>query len=199
MAKGVFFVVSAPSGAGKSTLIDRIRPMFPDMLYSVSCTTRPRRGNEVDGVHYHFLDKDRFTAMIENHEFLEWKQVHGNMYGSPKEPVMRALAQNRSMILDIDVQGAEEVFAGVPHSVGIFITAPDMRVLEERLRSRGTDSEDTIRIRMANARQELKAVRIFSYRIVNDDLDRAVAELALIIRKESGCNCGGETIRGTSP
>lgn len=165
--------------------------MFPEMLYSVSCTTRPKRGNEVDGVHYHFLDRDRFTAMVESNDFLEWKEVHGNMYGSPKEPVVRALAENKSMILDIDVQGAEEVFAEVPNSVGIFITVPDMDLLEQRLRSRGTDSEDTIRIRLANAGQELKAAHMFSYCIINDDLDRAVAELAVIIRKESGCICGG--------
>jgi len=185
MAKEVLFIISAPSGAGKSTLIDKIRPMFPDMLYSVSCTTRARRGGEKEGVHYYFMDRDRFSNMAANGEFLEWKEVHGNLYGTPAAPVKQALASGRRMILDIDVQGAQEVFAKVTECVVIFIAAPDMKTLKERLRRRGTDSEESIRIRLENAEQEIRLAHLFSHLIINDDLDRSVAELAAIIEKES--------------
>lgn len=185
MGKGMLFVISAPSGAGKSTLIDRIRLVFPDMLYSISCTTRARRGAERDGVDYYFLDRDRFLGMIKNGEFLEWKEVHGNLYGTPTEPVKRALGANLRMILDIDVQGARDVFSKIPESVGIFIAAPDMKTLEERLRRRAADSEESIRVRLKNAEREMTFANIFDYLIVNDDLDRAVAELTGVIEKES--------------
>jgi guanylate kinase len=186
MAKGVLIVMSAPSGAGKSTLIERIRPLFPEMRYSVSCTTRLPRSGEKEGIHYSFLDKERFRAMIEAKEFLEWKEVHGNRYGTPTGPVMDAIHDGRLMILDIDVQGASEVFRRFPDAVGIFIEAPDEHVLEQRLRSRGTDSEESIRTRLQNARQEMQQARLFRYRVVNDDLDRAASEIAGIIHREWG-------------
>ena len=192
MAKGVLFVISAPSGAGKSTIIDRIRPMFPDMLYSVSCTTRPPRRGEQDGVHYFFVDADHFKQMIANDEFLEWKEVHANRYGTPARRVRDALASGRSMILDIDVKGALEVFEKVPESIGIFINAPSLEELEERLRRRKTDSEESIRIRLANAVGETAIGRNFCYQIVNDDLDGAVNELASVIRRESETEVNGK-------
>jgi guanylate kinase len=185
MASGVLFVISAPSGAGKSTIIDRIRPMFPDMLYSVSCTTRHPRAGEQDGVHYFFLDVNRFKQMVADGEFLEWKEVHENMYGTPRQPIRDALEAGRSMILDIDVKGALEVFEKVADSIGIFINAPGMEVLAERLRRRHTDSEESIRIRMSNAAGEMALGRKFRYQIINDDLDKAVEELASIIKRES--------------
>ncbi len=185
MASGVLFVISAPSGAGKSTLIDRIRPMFPDMLYSVSCTTRPPRRGEQDGVDYFFLEVNRFRQMIADGEFLEWKEVHGNMYGTPRRPVRNVLEAGRSMILDIDVQGALEVFEKVSESVGIFINAPSVEVLEERLRLRHTDSEESIRMRMSNAVGEMAFSGKFRYQLINDDLEKAVEDLASIIKKES--------------
>jgi guanylate kinase len=185
MEKGVLFVVSAPSGAGKSTIIDKIRPMFPDMLYSVSCTTRPPRRGEQDGVHYFFLDVDHFRQMIADDEFLEWKEVHANLYGTPARRVRDALATGRSMILDIDVKGALEVFKKFPESIGIFINAPSLEELEKRLRRRRTDTEESIRLRLANAVDETTVGRKFTYQIVNDDLDNAVVELACIIRRES--------------
>jgi len=185
MARGVLFVISAPSGAGKSTIIDRIRPMFPDMLYSISCTTRAPRNGEQDGVHYFFVEENRFRRMIADSEFLEWKEVHANLYGTPAWPVRNALEAGRRMVLDIDVKGAREVFEKVADSVGIFINAPSMEVLEQRLRLRGTDSDESIRIRLANAVQEMEMGRDFRYQIVNDDLDAAVEELASIIKRES--------------
>jgi guanylate kinase len=186
MPHGVLIVMSAPSGAGKSSLIERIRPLFPDMVYSVSCTTRQPRAAEIDGVHYHFVDKERFRTMIEAEGFLEWKEVHGNLYGTPAGPVMKAISDGRLMILDIDVQGAAEVFSRFSHAVGVFISAPDERVLEQRLRSRGTDSEESIRTRLENARQEMQQASLFRYHVVNDDLDRAALELAGIMTSEWG-------------
>ncbi len=180
--------MSAPSGAGKSTLIAKIRQMFPDILYSVSCTTRSPRTGETDGVEYHFLDHETFEAMTAADEFLEWKEVHGNRYGTPRLPVLRALAENRRMILDIDVQGAAEVFKRLPQSVGIFILAPSLEVLEQRLRKRGTDSEEVIRRRLAAAAGEIHFADMFQHKIVNDDLGTAVESLAEIMRR-AGASC----------
>ncbi len=189
MAHGILFVISAPSGAGKSTLIEEIRPMFPDLLYSVSCTTRAPRENEKEGVQYYFLDKLRFDSMVKAGEFLEWKEVHGNRYGTPAQPVKSALDSGRCMILDIDVHGAFRVFEKIHRSVGIFITVPDMDVLEARLRQRGSDSEESIRTRLKNAPGEIELGKKYQYQIVNDNLDAAVADLAAVIRKESRCRC----------
>jgi guanylate kinase len=185
MPDGRLFVICAPSGAGKSTLIQAIRPRFPDMLYSVSCTTRPPRPGEQNGVHYFFLTEDRFTEMVRGKEFLEWKQVHGNRYGTPAGPVAEALRVGKRMLLDIDVQGAAEVFRRFPEAVGIFILAPGLEELERRLRTRGTDSEASIETRLRNAREELEAADSFAHRVVNDRLDRATEELARIIEERS--------------
>jgi len=185
MAKGVLFVVVAPSGAGKSTLIDRMRLLFPDMLYSISCTTRSPREGEAHGVHYRFLDREEFKAMIEEGGLLEWKEVHGNLYGTPTAPVMEALDAGARMILDIDVEGAKEVLSKVDRSVGIFINVQTRAVLEQRIRARGADSEESIRTRMINAEREIEQAAEFDYIVINSDLDKAVEELAHIIRKES--------------
>lgn len=185
MSTGVIFVISAPSGAGKSTLIERIRPIFPDMLYSVSYTTRPPRNGEVDGVHYHFVSEDRFRKMVEADCFLEWKEVHAHLYGTYAHPIIEAFESGRRMILDIDVEGAKEVFRNIRNAVGIFIQPPDMEALEKRLRLRGTDSEETIQLRIANAKREMRSASVFKHTLVNDDLDRAVEQLASIIRTES--------------
>ncbi len=185
MATGKLFVISAPSGAGKSTLISRIRPMFPDMLYSISCTTRTPRKGETDGVDYYFITRDKFASMVEQDDFLEWKEVHGNLYGTPARPVRDALSKGLRMILDIDVQGAKEVFAKVLDAVGIFISAPGEDVLEFRLRRRGTDTDESIRTRLFNAGREMEMTGLFRYHVVNDDLTQAVSELASIISRES--------------
>ena len=185
MHPGVLFVISAPSGAGKSTLIEMIRPRFPDMLYSISCTTRAPRAHEKEGVQYYFVDKQRFNTMVADGAFLEWKEVHGNLYGTPAAPVRSALKSGRRMILDIDVHGALHVFEKVPESIGIFITVPDVCVLEQRLLSRGSDSKETICTRLNNAPREMKIGEDYPYRILNIDVDQAVEELAAVIKKES--------------
>ncbi len=186
MSTGTLFVISAPSGAGKSTLLERIRPLFPDMRYSISCTTRRPREGEVAGVNYHFVDRDGFEEIREGQGFLEWKEVHGNLYGTPVGPVEEVLSYGGRMILDIDVQGAREVFVRFPSAVGIFVMAPDFRVLEQRLRDRGADSEESIRLRVKNAREEVTHAGLFPHRIVNDELEPAVQELVEIIRSNSG-------------
>jgi len=188
MSKGTLFVISAPSGAGKTTLINAVRPLFPNILYSVSYTTRSPRPGETEGVSYYFSKTDQFERMIKSDEFLEWKKVHGNYYGTPRGPVTRALATGKKMILDIDVQGAMDVFARVPGAVGIFITVPDLQVLEDRLRKRGTDSEETISLRLANATAEIEAAEKFDYTVVNNDLVQAVKEMTKIIAETSGCD-----------
>ena len=190
MKKGTLFVISAPSAAGKSTLVRIMRSMFPEMLYSVSCATRAARKGEIEGKDYYFVTKDKFQEMIEAGEFIEWKPVHGAMYGTPAGPLREAIETGQSMILDIDVEGAKEVFRAFPDAVGIFISVPDMITLEKRLRLRGTDSEESVVTRLANARRETEMASIFRYQIVNDDLEKAVSDLASIIRKES-CGVAG--------
>jgi guanylate kinase len=185
MAKGILFVIVAPSGAGKSTLINKIRERFPDLTYSISCATRAPRRGEVDGKHYYFVSRETFENMIARDEFLEWKEVHGNLYGTPAGPVLKALARGERMILDIDVEGAREVLQKIPEAVGIFIRPPNMATLEKRLRGRGTDSEEVIRVRLHNAVGEMAAEEDFEHRLVNDELDRAVEELASIISDAS--------------
>lgn len=185
MSKGCLFVISAPSGAGKSTLINRIRPEFPDMLYSISCTTRAPRFGEIDGTHYYFVSREQFKSMIKNNEFLEWKEVHGNLYGTPARFVTDAIEVGRSVILDIDVEGAREVFRKFGQAIGIFITVPEIPILEQRLRARGTDSDASIRIRMMNATGELALAPMFRHVVVNDDLEEAVQNLASILRKQT--------------
>ncbi|MCL5125160.1 MAG: guanylate kinase [Deltaproteobacteria bacterium] len=185
MAKPVLFVLSAPSGAGKSTLIHRVRISLPDLFYSVSCTTRPPRKGEADSVDYHFINRDLFIQMIERGDFLEWKEVHGSLYGTPIQPIQSALRGGRRCIMDIDVKGATDVFSRIKESIGIFIMPPDLQTLENRLIQRGADSEDSIRLRLQNAREEIEFATLFSYKIVNDNLDRAVRDLIDIILLES--------------
>jgi guanylate kinase len=189
MADGKLFVISAPSGAGKSTLIARIRALFPLMLYSISCTTRSPRRGETDGIEYYFLSKEKFAEMVRQNQFLEWKRVHDHEYGTPAQPVLTALKSGRCMILDIDTQGAKEVFQTLPASVGIFVKPPTMGVLEQRIRQRGTESEESIHLRLMNAEGEMQMASLFQYHIINGILGHAVTELADVIRKESDL-CG---------
>jgi guanylate kinase len=184
------FVISAPSGAGKSTLIKNLKPLFPDMRYSISCATRPPRKGEIDSVSYYFISESKFKSMSKAGEFLEWKNVHGNLYGTPVKPVLDVLESGGRMIMDIDVVGAKEVFSRIPQAIGIFVNAPSLSDLEKRLRSRKSDSEESIRVRMFNAYHEMSMAHLFKYQIVNDVLKEAVKELAEIIRKESEVDSG---------
>jgi guanylate kinase len=166
-------------------LIERLRSILPDLEYSISCSTRRPRKGEIDGESYYFLSREEFLKQVEKNRFLEWKEVHGNLYGTPRGPVEDALASGRRMILDLDVQGAKEIFKGLKGAVGIFITAPDLGTIEQRLRSRGTETEENIRIRLENAREEMTHAVEFDHVVQNDDLERAAMELARIIEMES--------------
>jgi len=171
--KGALFVVSGASGTGKTTLVKAALENLPDLGWSTSATTRPPRAGEVDGVDYHFVDKARFQAMIEEGALLEWAEVYGNYYGTPRAPVEAALNQGRSVLLDIDVQGAEQVVRAFPSAVTIFVLPPTAGVLEARLRSRSTDDEAVIQRRISDSMMQIGACGDFAYLVINDDLDSA--------------------------
>lgn len=177
---GTVLVVSAPSGAGKSTLIEWLGRRYPDIAYSVSCTTRAPRGQERDGVDYRFMTVQEFLALRDAGGFVEWAEVHGNYYGTPLAPIRDTLASGRDMLLDVDVQGAASLKAHFPEAVLAFILPPSYAELERRLQGRGTDAPETIAKRLANAASEISRAGEFDYVIVNDDLDIARGELEAV-------------------
>ena len=173
-------IVSGPSGSGKSTLVKRILQL-PDMLLSVSCTTRPPRKTESDGKWYNFVSEAEFQRMVEQGEFLEYAQVFGkNWYGTPRKWIEEAVAQQKDLVLEIDVQGALQVKKKLPDAVAIFVLAPSREDVEKRIRERGQDSEDEIRRRLERARQEMLTYPSYDFAVVNDDLERAGAEVQAI-------------------
>lgn len=175
------FVISGPSGAGKGTLVARVRERLPELGLTVSATTRKPRVGEVDGVNYYFLSEGEFSAKVERGEFVEWAQVHDHRYGTLVSEVKSKLADGHSLILEIDVQGALMVKKRFPDAVLVFIEPPSLTVLEQRLVGRGTESEESIALRLANARHELELADSYDVRLVNDDLDAATDELASIL------------------
>ncbi len=191
MDKGPLLILSGASGSGKSTLIRRLLAAgeFPLRL-SVSATTRAPRANEREGIDYHFWTRERFEEGIKAGAFLEWATVFGNYYGTPRQEVEPYRAQGVGVILDIDVQGAAQVRAKCPDAVSIFVHAAsredvteELRVLEERLRKRGTESEEAIRRRLEGARRELERAGEYDVQVINDDLERAVAEVSALLRR----------------
>ena len=181
MRRGNLFVISGPSGAGKGTLVSRVMTAVDDAWLSVSATTRAPREGEVDGIQYYFKTVPEFEAMIEAGAFLEWARFSGNYYGTPRESVVRHMAQHSQVILEIELQGARQVKAALPEAHLIFIEPPSLEVLEARLRGRGTESEDAILRRLETARVEMAAKMEYDMRLVNDDLDAAAAELVAYI------------------
>lgn len=177
------FVVSGPSGAGKGTLVARVRDLRPDLGLTVSATTRAPRKGEVDGVSYYFLTKDEFQRRVANDEFVEWAEVHGNCYGTLVSEVEKKLSSGTSLILEIDVQGALQVRKRFPDAVLVFIKPPSLEVLEQRLRDRGSESPDSLRLRMADATEELKLASRYDDVIVNDDLEHATSDLLYVLEK----------------
>jgi guanylate kinase len=177
-------IVTAPSGAGKTSITRHLLERLPRLAFSVSATTRPRRGTEVDGRDYHFIDPDTFRAHIADHAFLEWEMVYTDKYyGTLVSEVEAIWRQHRTPLLDIDVKGALRVMADERvHSLSLFIQPPDIAALESRLRGRGTDSEASIRDRLAKAETELSFRDRFDRTVVNDDLPRACREAEDIVR-----------------
>lgn len=174
---GVMLVICAPSGAGKTTLIRRLREEFPCFGYSVSCTTRAPRPQEVDGEDYHFISEETFCARRAAGFFAECATVHGHFYGTPREPVRAMLAQGRDMLFDIDVQGAAQLRLSLVGGAYVFLFPPSMRELERRLRALGTEDAASIRRRLEGAEREMREAHWFDAWIVNEDLDRAYDEL----------------------
>ncbi len=185
---GTAVILSGPSGVGKSTVCSHLFKARPGIGFSVSCTTRSPRPGEVDGVAYHFLNKDEFQSKIEANAFLEWAEVHGNYYGTLKEEVKPIVMAGRDVILDIDVQGCRLVKTSCENDpvlrcsiISVFLVPPSLEVLERRLRGRGTETEEAILRRLGNARREMEAWREYDYVIVNDEAEEAARRLEAII------------------
>jgi guanylate kinase len=185
MARGELFIVSAPSGGGKSTLIRKAigegLAGHRGVTFSVSHTTRRPRAGEVDGRDYHFVDAETFQSMVDKDEFLEWAEVHNKLYGTSMTEVLPRLEQDIDVILEIDVQGAEQVLKRMPESIGVFILPPGPEVLSRRLHRRGLDDDEEIARRLAVSLWEIRRYTQYQYVIINDDLDRASDHLTAII------------------
>jgi guanylate kinase len=184
--RGLMLILSSPSGAGKTTLTRMLlQKKELDLTLSISVTTRPRRSSEVDGIHYSFIPKKQFEAMRANDELLESAEVHGNFYGTPREPVENILAQGRDVLFDIDYQGTQQVKEKTgPDVVTIFILPPSLRELQARLERRAEDSRETIAKRLANARHEIQRWALYDYVLVNDDLQETFRKLVTILDAE---------------
>lgn len=183
--RGLMLVLSSPSGAGKSTIARNLLENDDEFSLSVSVTTRTRRGSEIDGVHYHFLTDVDFKRLRDTDALLEWAEVHGNHYGTPREPVEISMAEGRDMLFDIDWQGAaqlqEKMSADV---VSVFILPPSLGELKSRLHRRAEDTADVIDTRLANSREEMEHWRDYDYVVINDDLDRAYTAVRAIVQAE---------------
>ncbi len=181
-ASATLFVISAPSGAGKSTLVNMLIGRDPRVQLSISYTTRSPRPGEVNGRDYHFVDVPAFIAMRERGEFVEWAEVHGNYYGTSRPALELQMSNGRDLVLEIDWQGAQQVRRLFPQSVGVFVLPPSIEELERRLRTRGQDSDDVIRRRVAAALGEMQHVGEFDFVIINKDLAVALEDLMAAVR-----------------
>lgn len=182
--KGKTFIISGPSGVGKSTVLKALFEGRDDLYFSVSATTRTPREGEINGVHYHFIEPDEFMQWINDDAFLEYAQYVGNFYGTPKKFVDAAMEEGKDVILDIEVQGATQVYAKRPETVRIFIAPPNWEELERRLTKRGTDSAEKIQQRLLRAKVEMKTAADYDYFVINDTVENAVAELRAIMLAE---------------
>jgi guanylate kinase len=178
------FIISAPSGSGKSTLVEQVRQIVPNLDFSISYTTRSPRGNERDGQEYHFVSREGFQEMVRRDEFLEYADVFGNYYGTAKNVLRQAEEQGKDLLLDIDVQGAEQIKGKLPSAQSIFILPPDRRTLESRLRKRSLDAEGVIQRRLVTASREIENYEKYDYILVNDRLEESVEALMAILLAE---------------
>ena len=195
----IVYIVSAPSGSGKSTLVSELFKVVKHLDFSISYTTRPPRGSEQNGKEYFFVTKDQFEAMIKADEILEYANVFGNYYGTAKRFLREAEARGNDLLLDIDVQGAQQIKKRLPEAVSIFILPPNQEKLEWRLRNRGLDSEQVIRRRLDTARREIENYSKYDYILVNEKLERATDELKAVVLAErmsrSGAKPSSEELR----
>lgn len=181
MRIGRLFVISGPSGVGKGTVVRRVRELLPDLVYSVSCTTREARPGEVDGRDYRFVSGHEFARLVEEGAFLEWADVYGRRYGTLRSPIAEALVAGDSVLVEVDIQGARSVREAVPEAVLVFLDPPSLGELTRRLTERGTESPEQLARRLAAARREMDERGWFDHVVLNDDVDRAAARVVAII------------------
>lgn len=182
--EGILLVLSGPSGAGKGTICKRLLEEREDLAYSVSCTTRAPRKGEVNGENYIFVTRERFEKMIENNELLEYAEVYGNYYGTPRSYVLGQLKEGHDIVLEIDPQGALQIKKRYPNGVFVFIVPPSLDELSKRIYKRGTDAEDVIKKRLSSATSELAYATRYDYIIVNDEVDKAMTKVSRIMDAE---------------
>jgi len=181
---GFLLVITAPSGTGKTTIYRDILSRHPEISFSVSYTTREKRSGEVNGEDYFFISREKFLRMVEKNSFLEWAEVHDDLKGTEKQQVVDSLKRGKVCLLDVDVQGALSIMKNYPDAVTVFIQPPSLKELENRLRKRGTESEEKLRVRLLNAKKELEYAPRFHYIVVNDKVENAVKKIEEIIEKE---------------
>ena len=181
---GLIFIISAPSGTGKTTLVKEVMQRLPGLRFSVSCTTRLPRPNEKEGEDYHFVSHSTFQKMLEENEFLEWAEVLGNRYGTPRADLKKLESEEMDLVLDIDTQGAKKVMKEMVQPVSIYFLPPSLKVLRERLINRGVDSLEMIKFRLSNARRDMEEAHGYHYVLINDKIEDAVEKLRCIVVAE---------------
>lgn len=184
MSKGKLFIISGPSGSGKDAVMKKVFERIPDLRFSISTITRPMRAGEIEGEKYHFVSVGEFEQMIENDELLEYNCFVGNYYGTPIKPVRECTENGSNMLIEVDVNGAANIRKKMPEAVSIFLMPPSLEVLEQRLRKRGTESDELIKKRLGVAKREIERSGEFTYTVVNDDLEVAVNEVIEIIKNK---------------
>ncbi|HTW64399.1 MAG TPA: guanylate kinase [Bryobacteraceae bacterium] len=178
------FIISAPSGSGKSTLVHRLLASDPNLLFSISYTTRAARPAETDGIDYNFISRKDFEARLARGEFLEYAEVFGNYYGTHRETFEAAVRHGKDLVLDIDVQGARQLKVAIPEAISVFVLPPSREILEQRLRSRSQDSEEVIQRRLRGAAEEVRNYSQYDYVLINREIEEASARLASIVEAE---------------
>lgn len=184
MRKGLLILISGPSGTGKGTVCDLLRQKHPEISYSISATTRQPRPGEQDGVNYYFYTKEKFREMIDQGQLLEWAEVYGNFYGTPKQKVLDRLDAGEDILLEIDTQGALNVMKAMPEGLFIFLLPPSLEELDARLKGRGTETEESLHRRLGAAVDEIKLATKYRYVVVNDKVEDAEETIANIIEAE---------------